>query len=156
VKDIKWPKKKFPKKLRKQLKKLKGIEFDGCEIDSITSSDFFGLEFLIYISLPRNDFIKLQGRLFRHTPNLRWLKLHGNKNLKNIGFNMFKGLQFLLELNFQGSGCVDQSIVDQSTFTQWAARFMQTCPPDEDDFVDDMENMECEFREGGSHESKGN
>lgn len=109
--------------------------------------------------MPRNRFRSLQGRLFRHTPNLRWLRFHNNPSLINVGFNIFGWLPYLREVNFGGIGCgQDQELnsTDTSIFSRIASRLMLACPPDEDDLADDLDGMECNFDPDKSSRSKRN
>ncbi|KAG5667373.1 hypothetical protein PVAND_015355 [Polypedilum vanderplanki] len=150
IKDRRLP--HFPKRLYKKFKKLRAIECDNTGLENLTDEDFRGLTILVYISFPRNRFKMLPGRLFRFTPNLQWVRFHGNPSLTNIGFNLFKHLFFLRELNFSGSGCANVIETNPSLLTRLAGLLMGKCPPDPDDFEEDMNNMECSFKDSGSKE----
>jgi len=155
-KGIEWP--RFPINLWKKLPKLKAIEMDGAGLDTLRSTYFFNLTNLVHLSFPRNKFTKLQGRLFRHCPGLKWVRFNDNPDLINIGFNLFGNLPYLKEINFGGIGCGeaddDMKSTDSTLFSRFASRLMRTCPPDEEDLADDMENMECTFNTDAESESK--
>ena len=155
-KGIEWP--RFPINLWKKLPKLRAIEMDGAGLDTLRSTYFFNLTELVHLSFPRNKFTKLQGRLFRHCRKLKWVKFHENPDLKNIGFNLFGNLPYLKEINFGGIGCGDandtMATTDTTLFSRIASRFVRSCPPDEEDMADDMENMECTFNEDFESGSK--
>lgn len=153
----------FPRRLRKKFWKLKGIEFDGCNIGDLRSSFFEGLDFLMSIKFPKNKLKKLQGRLFRWNFNIRWIEFGGNQDLKNVGFNLFKHLRWLRKVDLTGGDCASDpaELVNGNTtvFTELAQKLWKKCPADPEDMAEDMENMTCEFdnTKGGSKESsKGN
>jgi hypothetical protein len=138
----------FPKRMARQFPRLKAIEFDNTELETVTDDEFRGLSLLVYISCPKNKFKMLPGRLFRFNPALKWVKFNDNTQLANIGFNLFKHLQNLIELNFGSTGCTNTTVTDTSLLTRIAGRLLGSCPPDEDDFEEDMDNMECEWVAG--------
>lgn len=155
----------FPRRLRKKFWKLKGIEFDGCNIGELRSSFFEGLDFLMSVKFPKNKLKKLPGRLFRWNFNIRWIEFGGNAELKNVGFNLFKHLRWLRKVDFSSGGCGDSSLAelvggDTSVFNGLAQLLWKDCPADPEDMAKDMETMQCEFdnSKGGSKESgsKGN
>lgn len=150
----------FPRRLRKKFWKLKGIEFDGCNIGELRSSFFEGLDFLMSVKFPKNKLKKLPGRLFRWNFNIRWIEFGGNSELKNVGFNLFKHLRWLRKIDFSGGGCGESAAAelaagDTSAFIALAQSLWMECPADPEDMAEDMNNMNCEFdnSKGGSKES---
>lgn len=137
---------KFPKNLWKKFWKLKILDFDDCDLDNLRSSNFWGLDFLLSVKFKNNKFKKLSGRLFRNNRWLRKFDFGGNRDLKNVGFNLFSHLRYLQNLDFGNIGCGSFSSNDPSIFGQIAQRLFGDCPPDPDDMANDMENMECEFK----------
>jgi hypothetical protein len=67
-------------------------------------------------------------------------------------------LPYLKEINFGGIGCgeADDTMksTDSSLFAKMASKLMRSCPPDEEDLAEDMENMECTFKTDSESESK--
>jgi Leucine rich repeat len=125
---------------------IKAMTWTSCEITFLRSSHFRGLNNLKHVNFPNNKLTRLPGRLFRHTPNLRFVNFGGNKQLKHIGFNLFKSLRFLLEINFGGSECAPgSSTTNSDLLTALTAQFMKDCPPHPEDNEKDLEAMECDF-----------
>ena len=142
--NIQWP--RFPINLYKKFPNLRAIEFDNCGLGSIRSTHLINLNLLVHFSMPRNRFIRLQGRLFRFTPNLRSVRFHGNIFLINVGFNIFGNLPYLRDVDFGGIGCGAGEILQGTgNFSRISSRLMRACPPDEDDLADDLDGMQCDF-----------
>lgn len=151
VKDLKVP--KFPKNLYKKFWKLKVLDFDGCDLDGLRSSNFFGLDFLLSVNFKNNKLKKLSGRLFRFNRWLRKFEFGGNSELNNVGFNLFGHLRYLRELDFGNIGCGSFNSRNTSEFGQIASKLFGDCPPDPEDTAKDMDNMECNFT-GNTDKSK--
>lgn len=142
--NINWP--RFPINLHKKFPRLRAIELDNAGLRSIRSTHLIHLNFLVHVSLQRNRFIRLQGRLFRFTRNIRTVNFHGNIFIINIGFNIFGNLPYLREVDFDGIGCGAGKILSGTgDFSRIASRLMRACPPDEDDLTDDLDGMKCDF-----------
>jgi hypothetical protein len=142
--NIEWP--RFPINLYKQFPRLRAIEFDNAGLRSIRSTHLINLNVLVHVSLQRNRFVRLQGRLFRFNRNLRSVRFHGNIFLINIGFNIFGNLPYLRDVDFDGIGCGrDKILRGNGDFSRIASRLMRACPPDEDDLADDLDGMQCDF-----------
>ncbi|CAG9810891.1 unnamed protein product [Chironomus riparius] len=155
--NIEWP--RFPINLYKQFPRLRAIEFDNAGLRSIRSTHFINLNVLVHVSFQRNRFVRLQGRLFRFTRNLRSIRFHGNIFIINVGFNIFGNLPYLRDVNFDGIGCGrDKILSGTGDFSRIASRLMRACPPDEDDLTDDLDGMQCDFdtsKESKSSSSRG-
>ncbi|XP_070507807.1 uncharacterized protein [Chironomus tepperi] len=142
--NVQWP--RFPINLYKKFPRLRAIEFDNAGLRSIRSTHFINLNLLVHVSMQRNRFVRLQGRLFRFTRNLRTIRFHGNIFIINIGFNIFGNLPNLREVDFDGIGCGAGKILSGTgDFSRIASRLMRACPPDEDDLTDDLDGMQCDF-----------
>ncbi|KAG5667372.1 hypothetical protein PVAND_015354 [Polypedilum vanderplanki] len=146
IKDHKLP--CFPKRMYRRFRRLQAIEFDNSQLETVTDEDFRGLLNLRYVSCPRNKFKMLPGRLFRFTPNLQWVKFHGNSLLKHIGFNLFKHLRKLKEVNLGQTGCTNTTVTDTTSVATTTGDLLSECPPDPKDLEEDMNNLECEWVEG--------
>lgn len=143
VKNI--PMRRFPKNLFKKFWKLKVLDFDNCNLDSLRSSNFFGLDFLLSVSFKNNKLKKLPGRLFRNNRWLRKFEFGGNRDLLNIGFNLFSHLRYLRNINLENLGCGSFTETNPTLFGQLASKLFRECEPDPDEMANDMENMECTF-----------
>jgi hypothetical protein len=125
---------------------IKAMIWSQCEITFLRSSHFRGLNRLTFLSFPNNQLVRIPGRLFRHAPSLKWVGFQGNKKLRHVGFNLFKSLRFLLQINFSEIECApDATATNSDLITALTARFMKDCPPHPEDNEKDLEVMECEF-----------
>lgn len=137
--------KELPRNIGWRFRALQGLECENCGIERLRSSVLERLSGLTHLALQRNKIKKIPGNFFRFTIELQWVYFHNNQ-LNNAGLNFMKVLKKLRGIYFANNGCMsDNAVFERSRFLNIMFNMMRRCPPDEEDFNNDVDNTECNF-----------
>lgn len=107
---------------------LLAVTIGSSGLQTISSSDLQQFPGLLYLDLPHNRLVSLDGDLFRFTPNLQNLFLNGNR-IEHIGYNLFDSLDALDQINLSGNECTSGRATTRAAVLELAAQLLDSCPP---------------------------
>ena len=100
---------------------LKGVEL-RFRIESVSADDFIQFPHLEVIHLERNRIASLDGNLFTHTPNIRFMTFDQNQ-LQVIGNELMDGLHQLRVARFLSNPCIDFAAFSEAQIPELKIRF---------------------------------
>lgn len=95
-----------PKDIEKFFPNLKGLQFHGGHLLTISASDLEPFPNLIVLALAGNNFISLPGDLFKHTPKIAYVDFDNNQ-IQHAGAKLLDNLQGLIFGKFRNNPCIN-------------------------------------------------
>lgn len=118
------------------VKMFKGIEkffpnlvvifWQNGKIEEISAEDFEPFTNLVQLSFSENNLYSLDGNLFLHTRQLKWISFGHNK-LNDVGNKILDGLESLMYANFRDNTCVDFIAQNKSQIEKLSALLRTDC-----------------------------
>lgn len=107
------PIKKMPRELESFFPKLIGIFFNHCNLTKITKEDLKPYKYLQYFSVRSNSLKTLDGNLFQHSPDLKFISF-GYNPISKVGKNLLNNLHHLEKVSFIKTKCIDKAATQDS------------------------------------------
>lgn len=116
----------IPRNIAEFFPNLKGLNFDGCKISSISAEDLQPFPELISFSIYYNKIVSIDSDLFKNTPKLVYIGFDGNQ-LQHIGNNSIASLTMLQEANFRGNSCIDMKATSPEVLEELKLTLANNC-----------------------------
>lgn len=118
----------FPKKIHNFFPNLKGMDFEGCQISSISSEDLKPFKHLEEIIFSGNKIREIPHDLFAH--NKKLIKIDFEDNwVMHIGHDVFSHLQHVHVIDLRDNACTSVATQSHDEVLELIFELSVNCPP---------------------------
>lgn len=101
---------KMPRKLDNFFPNIFGLFINHCNLTNISSSDLKPYKYLKYFSVKGNLLTTIDGNLFEHNRDLKFVSF-GLNSIEKVGKNLLDNLYYLQKVSFVQNKCIDRAAI---------------------------------------------